>query len=203
VNEDTPKSVPNSPYGNTKLIGEQILIDLQKATPDFRVINLRYFNPVGAHPSALIGEFPLGKPNNLLPFITQTAIGKHDHLTVFGNDYPTPDGTCIRDYIHVCDLADAHVKAVEFHLEKDGPCLEAINIGTGKGTSILEVINLFEERTGQKLNWKFGPRREGDVIEIYANATKSREVLGWEPKYTVSDAIVHAWEWEKKLNVHV
>jgi UDP-glucose 4-epimerase len=202
VNEETPKSVPNSPYGNTKLIGEQILIDLQKANPDFRVINLRYFNPVGAHPSALIGEFPQGKPNNLLPFVTQTAIGKHDHLTVFGNDYPTPDGTCIRDYIHVCDLADAHVKAVEFLLEKEGPCLEAINIGTGKGTSILEVINLFEERTGQTLNWKFGPRREGDVIEIYANAKKSREVLGWTPNYTVSDAVVHAWEWEKKLNVH-
>lgn len=202
VTEETPKSIPNSPYGNTKLIGEQILIDLQRSIPSFKVINLRYFNPVGAHPSALIGEFPLGRPNNLLPFVTQTAIGKHDHLTVFGNDYPTPDGTCIRDYIHVCDLAEAHVKAVEYLMETDSPCLEAINIGTGKGTSILEVINVFEERTGQKLNWKFGPRREGDVVEIYANAKKSRDLLGWTAKYTVSDAIAHAWEWEKKLNVH-
>ncbi|MFN5147809.1 MAG: UDP-glucose 4-epimerase GalE [Flavobacteriia bacterium] len=202
VNEDSPKGIPNSPYGNTKLIGEQILIDLQKARADFKVINLRYFNPVGAHPSGLIGEFPLGRPSNLLPFVTQTAMGKHEYLTVFGNDYPTPDGTCIRDYIHVCDLSDAHVKALEYLMETQHPCLEAINIGTGKGTSILEVINLFEERTAQKLNWKYGPRREGDVVEIYANTKKSGNILGWTPKYTVSDAIVHAWEWEKKLSVH-
>lgn len=200
VTEETPKSEPNSPYGNTKLIGEHILMDLQHAHNEFKVINLRYFNPVGAHPSSLIGEYPLGKPNNLLPFVTQTAIGKHDHLTVFGNDYPTSDGTCIRDYIHVCDLAGAHVKAVEFLTKQDGPCIEAINIGTGKGTSILEVITVFEERTGQKLNWKFGPRRPGDVVEIFANAAKSRQLLNWVPEYTVSDAIAHAWEWEKKLS---
>jgi UDP-glucose 4-epimerase len=202
VTEETPKSEPNSPYGNTKLIGEKILMDLQHAHNEFKVINLRYFNPVGAHPSGLIGEYPIGKPNNLLPFVTQTAIGKHDHLTVFGNDYPTPDGTCIRDYIHVCDLAVAHVKAVEFLAKQAGPCIEAINIGTGKGTSILEVITVFEERTGQKLNWQFGPRRPGDVVEIFANAAKSRQLLKWTPEYTVSDAIAHAWEWEKKLNEH-
>jgi UDP-glucose 4-epimerase len=202
VTEETPKSEPNSPYGNTKLIGEKILMDLQHAHNEFKVVNLRYFNPVGAHPSGLIGEYPLGKPNNLLPFVTQTAIGKHDHLTVFGNDYPTPDGTCIRDYIHVCDLAGAHVKAVEFLTRQESPCIEAINIGTGKGTSILEVITVFEERTGQKLNWQFGPRRPGDVVEIYANAVKSNRLLQWTPEYSVSDAIAHAWDWEKKLNEH-
>lgn len=202
VTEETPKCEPNSPYGNTKLIGEHILKDIQHSNKNFKVINLRYFNPVGAHPSALIGEYPLGKPNNLLPFITQTAIGKHEYLTIFGNDYPTPDGTCIRDYIHVCDLADAHVKALNFLENKDGECLEAFNIGTGKGTSILEVLTLFEDKTGVKLNWKFGPRRDGDVIEIYANAKKSNTLLHWIPKYTVEDAIVHAWKWEQKLVEH-
>jgi len=199
VTENTPKATPNSPYGQTKLIGEQILIDLQKSNPEFKVINLRYFNPIGAHPSAQIGEFPIGKPNNLLPFITQTAVGKHESLTVFGNDYPTPDGTCIRDYIHVCDLADAHVKALT-HLENSSsPFLEAINIGTGKGTSILEVIQIFERKTGNKLNWKFGKRREGDVIEIVANTEKALQILKWESKFTVEDAIEHAWKWEQKL----
>lgn len=199
VTENTPKSEPNSPYGNTKLIGEHILKDVQHCNNDFKVINLRYFNPVGAHPSAWIGEFPIGKPNNLLPFVTQTAIGKQDYLTVFGNDYPTPDGTCIRDYIHVCDLADAHVKALNFLTKTEGPCLEVFNIGTGKGTSILEVITIFEEKTGIKLNWKFGERRDGDVVEIFANAKKSNSVLQWTPKYTVEDAILHAWKWEQKL----
>lgn len=199
VTEETSKSKPNSPYGNTKLIGEQILIDIQKSNPDFKVINLRYFNPVGAHPSALIGEFPIGKPNNLFPFITQTAIGKQESLTVFGGNYPTLDGTCIRDYIHVSDLADAHVKAL-FYLENvNGPCIEAFNIGTGKGTSILQVITLFEEKTGIRLNWKFGERRDGDVVEIFANAEKSNTVLDWKPRYSIEDAIIHAWNWEKKL----
>lgn len=200
VNEVTPKSEPNSPYGNTKLIGEQILIDVQRVNKQFKVVNLRYFNPVGAHPSGLIGEFPIGKPNNLLPFVTQTAIGKQDCLTVFGNDYPTKDGTCIRDYIHVCDLAEAHVKAIEFLNNKTEECIEAINIGTGTGTSILEVIQIFEQRTGEKLNWKIGPRRAGDVVEIYANADKANQLLNWEAKYTIGDAIEHAWNWEKKLN---
>lgn len=199
VNEETPKSEPNSPYGNTKLIGEHILTDVQKANKHFKVINLRYFNPVGAHPSGLIGEFPLGKPNNLLPFVTQTAIGKQECLTVFGNDYPTPDGTCIRDYIHVCDLANAHVKAIQFLENNEDECLEAINIGTGKGTSILEVIEIFEKSTGQKLNWKIGARRAGDVVEIFANAEKSNRLLNWNPQYTIQDAILHAWKWENNL----
>lgn len=203
VTEETPKSEPKSPYGNTKLIGEAILADLQKAHPDFKVINLRYFNPIGAHPSAQIGEFPIGKPNNLLPYVTQTAIGKLDHLVVFGNDYNTKDGTCIRDFIHVCDLAQAHVNAVEYLMNSSGPCLEAINIGTGKGTSVLEVINDFEKLSGTKLNWKFGPKREGDVSEIFANAQKAEKMLNWKPKYSIQDAIIHSWEWEKKLNENV
>lgn len=202
VTEETPKSIPNSPYGNTKLIGEQILIDLQKANPDLKVINLRYFNPVGAHPSAEIGEFPIGRPNNLLPYITQTAIGKLDQLTVFGNDYPTPDGTCIRDFIHVCDLAQAHVKALKFLEGKNTPIIEAINIGTGKGTSVLQLISIFESSTGVKLNWKFGDRREGDVIEIFANADKANKLLNWIPEYSVKDASIHAWAWEQKLKMN-
>lgn len=199
VNESTPKSEPNSPYGNTKLIGEEILIDLQKSNPDFKVVCLRYFNPVGAHPTGKIGEFPIGRPSNLLPFVTQTAIGKQEKLIVFGKDYPTKDGTCVRDYIHVCDLAKAHVKALEFMRKTPGSCLEAINIGTGKGTSVLEIIQIFEKKTGEKLNWTYGDRRPGDVSEIYANAKKANELLNWIPKYTVEDAIVHAWNWEKKL----
>jgi UDP-glucose 4-epimerase len=202
VKEDSPKSTPSSPYGNTKLIGEQLLSDVQKAHPSLKIINLRYFNPVGAHPSGLIGEFPLGKPNNLFPFVTQTAIGIHAHLTVFGSDYATPDGTCIRDYIHVCDLANAHVKALSFLLNKHKPCIENINIGTGTGTSILKVIQIFESETGVKLNWKFGPRRPGDVVEIFANAEKSKQLLGWTPMFTVADAIKHAWNWELQLRKH-
>ena len=202
VSESTPKSEPNSPYGNTKFIGEQILSDVQKSNKDFKIINLRYFNPVGAHPSSLIGEFPIGKPNNLLPFVTQTAIGKQDSLLVFGNDYPTKDGTCIRDYIHVCDLAEAHVKAIHFLENKTGECIEAVNIGTGQGTSILEVIHLFEKIAGLKLNWQFADRRKGDVIEIYANAEKANQLLNWKSQFTVADAINDAWNWEKKLVEH-
>lgn len=202
VSESTPKSEPNSPYGNTKFIGEQILSDVQKSNKDFKIINLRYFNPVGAHPSSLIGEFPIGKPNNLLPFVTQTAIGKQDSLLVFGNDYSTKDGTCIRDYIHVCDLAEAHVKAIHFLENKNGECLEAVNIGTGQGTSILEVIHLFEKIAGLKLNWQFADRRNGDVIEIYANAEKANHLLNWKSQFTVADAINDAWNWEKKLVEH-
>lgn len=202
VTEESPKSVPNSPYGNTKLIGEQILKDTQHAHPEFKVMNLRYFNPVGAHPSGEIGEFPIGRPNNLFPFVTQTAMGIHEHLTVFGSDYPTSDGTCIRDYIHVCDLAEAHVKALSVLEEIEDSCLDYINIGTGKGTSILEVIRIFESETGQSLNWKFGPRREGDVIEIYANADKSLKVLNWKPRFSVADAVRDAWNWEQRIREH-
>lgn len=199
VDEATRLSKANSPYGNTKLIGEQILIDVQVQNPQFKCINLRYFNPIGAHPSAKIGEFPIGTPSNLLPYITQTAIGKRAKLTVFGNDYPTPDGTCIRDYIHVSDLANAHVAALNLLGKSENSMFEAINIGTGKGTSVKKIVDLFETNTHQKLNWEIGNRRPGDVVEIYANAKKANDLLNWKANYTVEDAIVHAWNWEKKL----
>ncbi|MBP6091330.1 MAG: UDP-glucose 4-epimerase GalE [Crocinitomicaceae bacterium] len=199
VDEVTRLSKANSPYGNTKLIGEQILVDVQAQNPQFKCINLRYFNPIGAHPSANIGEFPIGTPSNLLPYITQTAIGKREKLTVFGNDYPTPDGTCIRDYIHVSDLANAHVAALNLLGNTENPLFEAINIGTGKGTSVKEIVDLFEANTHQKLNWEIGERRPGDVVEIFANAKKANDLLNWKANFTVEDAIIHAWNWEKKL----
>jgi UDP-glucose 4-epimerase len=199
VSENTPLVKANSPYGNTKLVGEQILNDLFVSDPAFKIMSLRYFNPVGAHSSGRIGEFPLGKPNNLLPYVTQTASGKQEQLTVFGNDYPTADGTCIRDYIHVCDLANAHVQALSWLSDQHDGCNEQVNIGTGKGTSVLELIRAFEKTSQQKLNWKFGPRRPGDVTEIYANADKSKKILNWEAKYTVEDAVRDAWNWELKL----
>jgi UDP-glucose 4-epimerase len=203
VDEKTPLVKANSPYGNTKLIGEQILHDLFMSDPNFKIMSLRYFNPVGAHSSALIGEFPLGKPNNLLPYVTQTAIGKQAELTVFGNDYPTPDGTCIRDYIHVSDLANAHVKALSWLNNQSAGCNEQVNIGTGKGTSVLELISVFEKISQQKLNWRFGPRRPGDVSEIFANADKSKQLLNWEAHRSMEDAVRDAWNWELNLNKHV
>ncbi len=200
VMEDSPKNLPSSPYGYTKWIGEQIIEDTFLAHPELCLINLRYFNPVGAHKSSFIGEFPLGRPNNLLPFITQTAIGKQDFLTVFGNDYPTRDGTCIRDYIHVMDLAEAHVKALGFLSVHKKGCLEAVNIGTGKGTSVLEIISCFEEVSKCKLNWSYGPRREGDVVEIFANCDKASNLLGWKSKRSINDAVNDAWKWELFLS---
>lgn len=200
VSEDSPKNLPSSPYGYTKWIGEQIMEDTFLAHPELCLINLRYFNPVGAHKSSFIGEFPLGKPSNLLPFVTQTAIGKQDILTVFGNDYPTRDGTCIRDYIHVMDLAEAHVKALAFLEGNKKGCLEAVNIGTGKGTSVLEIISCFEEVSKCKLNWSFGPKREGDVVEIFANCDKASNLLGWKSKLSINDAVIDAWKWELFLS---
>jgi len=200
VSEDSPKNLPSSPYGYTKWIGEQIMEDTFLAHPELCLINLRYFNPVGAHKSSFIGEFPLGKPSNLLPFVTQTAVGKQDFLTVFGNDYPTRDGTCIRDYIHVMDLAEAHVKALAFLEDHKKGCLEAVNIGTGKGTSVLEIISCFEEVSKCKLNWSFGPKREGDVVEIFANCDKASNLLGWRSKLSINDAVIDAWKWELFLS---
>ncbi|MEY3126227.1 MAG: UDP-glucose 4-epimerase GalE [Bacteroidota bacterium] len=200
VSEDSQKNLPSSPYGYTKWIGEQIMEDTFLAHPELCLINLRYFNPVGAHKSSFIGEFPLGKPSNLLPFVTQTAVGKQDILTVFGNDYPTRDGTCIRDYIHVMDLAEAHVKALAFLEDHKKGCLEAVNIGTGKGTSVLEVISCFEEVSKCKLNWSFGPKREGDVVEIFANCDKASNLLGWKSKLSINDAVIDAWKWELFLS---
>jgi UDP-glucose 4-epimerase len=199
VSELTPKQLPESPYGYTKWMGEQIITDFHKSSPTLKLMNLRYFNPVGAHPSARIGEFPIGKPNNLLPFVTQTAIGKQPQLTVFGNDYPTRDGSCIRDYIHVMDLAEAHVAALSYLANQKTGLLEAVNIGTGAGTSVLEIVKAFERITGLTLPYVIGPRRAGDVIEIYANATKGKEMLGWKARLSIEDAIKDAWAWENYL----
>ena len=199
VSETTPKQLPESPYGYTKWMGEQIIADFHRSTPQHKLMNLRYFNPVGAHPSARIGEFPIGKPNNLLPFVTQTAIGKYPHLTIFGADYPTRDGSCVRDYIHVQDLAEAHVAALNFLINQEEGLLEAVNIGTGRGTSVLEIVAAFERVTGHSLPYIIGPRRQGDVIEIYANATKGEQLLGWKSRLNIEDALKDAWAWEQYL----
>lgn len=199
VDESTAKPEAQSPYGNTKQICEEVLFDYTKAS-NLKVVSLRYFNPVGAHDSALIGELPIGVPNNLVPFITQTAIGKREVLTVFGNDYPTIDGTCIRDYIHVVDLAKAHVKAIEFlEQKKYTEAYSVFNLGTGQGNSVLEVIQSFEKVSGEKVNYKIGPRRGGDVIQIYANCDKATNVLGWKTERDLDNCMQTAWAWEKHL----
>ena len=200
VHEGTPIGHTPSPYGATKQMGERILQDCVNSSKlNLAVLSLRYFNPVGAHPSGLIGELPNGKPNNLMPFVTQTAAGIREKLTVFGNDYKTADGTCIRDFIHVVDLAQAHVSGLEWLSTVEGSNMEFVNLGTGKGTSVLEIINNFEQLTGVKLNWEFGSRREGDLEEIFAETKKAEELLGWKSKLTFKDAIVDAWNWEQKL----
>ncbi len=186
-----------SPYGNTKKMCEEILFDLSK-TAQGKTISLRYFNPVGAHPSSAIGELPLGIPNNLVPFITQTAAGWREQLTVFGDDYNTPDGTCIRDYIHVVDLALAHVKALEY-LDKTDLNYDVFNIGTGKGSTVLEVIKAFEETTDQKLNYKIGNRRSGDIEKVWADCTKANIGLGWQAKFDIKQMMLDAWNWQIRL----
>ena len=201
VNEDAPIKLAQSPYGNTKQICEEVLLDQTKAS-NLKTVSLRYFNPVGAHDSALIGELPLGIPNNLVPYITQTAIGKREILTVFGNDYSTPDGTCIRDFIHVVDLAKAHIKAVEYLSNKKYKSAYSVfNLGTGKGSSVLEVIQTFERVTQVKLNYKIGPRRGGDITQIYASCDKAEKELGWKTERDLENCIKTAWSWEKKLEL--
>ena len=200
VTENSSLSRTESPYAYTKQIGEVIIDDFINANKDLKAISLRYFNPVGAHESGLNGELSNTKPNNLVPFITQTAIGTLDCLTVFGNDYETRDGTCIRDYIHVSDIANAHVLALQFLLtDSVEKKYDIINLGTGIGVSVLETISAFEKVSGKKLNYKIGERREGDVEAIYADNTKARSVLGWEPKLNLDDMILSAWKWEKQL----
>ena len=199
ITENASVQPANSPYGNTKQIGEEIINDVAKVT-NINAVLLRYFNPIGSHSSAEIGELPIGTPQNLVPFITQTAAGLRKELSVYGNDYPTPDGTCIRDYIHVVDLAKAHVLALQRllgnqNLEK----VETFNLGTGKGSSVLEVITAFEKVSGQKLPYKIVGRREGDVISAYANTDKANKVLGWKALSNLEDALFAAWQWEKKL----
>jgi UDP-glucose 4-epimerase len=199
ITEDFPVQAAFSPYGNTKQIGEEIIVDVAKIS-SINAILLRYFNPIGAHESAEIGELPLGIPQNLVPFITQTAIGLRNELSVFGDDYPTPDGTCIRDYIHVVDLAKAHVKALQRLIHKENiEKVETFNVGTGKGSSVLEVIQAFEKVTNQKLPYKIVGRREGDVIQAYADTTKANNILGWKSEFTLEQALDSAWKWEQKI----
>ena len=200
VTEKSPRQPATSPYGNTKQMCEDFLRDSVKAYPGVRGIALRYFNPIGAHPSALIGELPRGVPNNLVPFITQTAIGKRECLSIFGNDYPTEDGTCKRDYIDIVDLAKAHVCAVKRMLDgKMKEPYEILNIATGRPVSVLELVNAFEKVNGLKLNWKYAPRRAGDVVAIWADPTLANKELGWKAERSVEETLAAAWAWEKKL----
>ena len=200
ITESAPVKPAESPYGNTKQIGEEIIRDTCKVNEDLNAIALRYFNPIGAHPSSDIGELPIGVPQNLVPYITQTGVGMRDQLAVFGDDYPTEDGTCIRDYIHVVDLAKAHVIALERLIEnKSLSNYEVFNLGTGKGSSVLEVIQSFEKVSGRKLNYKIAERREGDVISAYADTTHANKVLGWKTESSLDDAMASAWNWEKKI----
>lgn len=201
ITESAPIKAAESPYGNTKQIGEEIIRDTCKVSENLRAIALRYFNPIGAHETAKIGELPIETPQNLVPFITQTGIGLREQLSVFGDDYPTVDGTCIRDYIHVVDLAKAHVAALKRLINRDNSGnYEVFNIGTGQGSSVLEVISAFEEVSGKKLNYKIVDRREGDVVAAYADTTKASNVLGWKAKLNLKDALASAWKWEQSLN---
>ncbi|RKS53202.1 UDP-glucose 4-epimerase [Gillisia mitskevichiae] len=200
INENAPVKKAMSPYGNTKQIGEEIIMDTCKVYPNLKAISLRYFNPIGAHPSTEIGELPIGTPQNLVPFITQTAIGKREKLSVFGNDYPTSDGTCVRDYIHVMDLAKAHVVALEKLLdETTEKNYDVFNLGTGKGNSVLEVIESFERSTGKKLAYKIVDRREGDITAAYADTNKANSGLNWRAEHSLDEALESAWKWEKKV----
>jgi UDP-glucose 4-epimerase len=200
VTENTPVKPASSVYGNTKQIGEEILADTVRAGNPLKIISLRYFNPVGAHPSALIGELPLGVPANLIPFVTQTAAGIREMITVHGDDYPTPDGSCIRDYVHVTDLADAHVAALRHLIAHPAPShYDVFNIGTGTGASVLEVIKTFETANKIKLPYRIGPRRPGDIVAVYADVSKSEKILGWTAKQTLQNALIDAWRWQQRL----
>lgn len=199
ITEDASIQTAMSPYGNTKQIGEEIITDTAKVT-NINAILLRYFNPIGAHPSAEIGELPMGVPQNLVPFITQTGYGIRQELSVYGDDYPTPDGTCIRDYIHVVDLAKAHVIALQRLLDKKNLSkVETFNLGTGTGSSVMEVIHSFEKVSGLKLPYKIVARREGDITSAYANTDKANTVLGWKAESTLDEAMASAWKWEQKI----
>ncbi|MGP8217632.1 MAG: UDP-glucose 4-epimerase GalE [Bacteroidia bacterium] len=200
VNENTPMGKAASPYGYTKQIGEQVLNDFAKVTSAIKTVALRYFNPVGAHRSGKIGEVPVQRPNNLVPMITQTAIGKQKEVIVFGNDYKTRDGTCIRDYIHVCDVAQAHMSALKY-LEKElnAPSFSILNLGTGTGISVMEMVRTFEKVSGVKLNYRIGPRRPGDVVAIYSDNSLVEKTLGWSPKYSLDEMMLSAWKWEQNM----
>lgn len=199
VTEEAPIQKALSPYGNTKQINEEIICDYIHSGAPIKSIILRYFNPIGAHPSAYIGELPNGVPMNLIPFVTQTAIGVRKELKIFGNDYNTPDGTCIRDYIYVVDLAKAHVAAMARVLDQVTDAVEVFNVGTGKGVSTLEVVEGFEKATGVKVNWSYAPRREGDIEKVWGNVDKANNVLGWKAETPLEDVLASAWRWQKKL----
>lgn len=198
VNESAPFKRAESAYGATKQICERILEDV--STVGFRVISLRYFNPIGAHPTTQVGEIAIGIPNNLIPYVTQTAAGLREKLTVFGDDYDTPDGSCLRDFIHVVDVATAHVSALDYLKAQPAKNLfDAFNLGTGVAVSVLEVIRKFESVTGEKLAYSIGQRRAGDVVKVYADPQKANKVLGWKTKFSIEDGLLHAWNWQKKL----
>jgi UDP-glucose 4-epimerase len=200
VTEETPTKPAASPYGYTKQMGEQMITQFQKSQPTTNCILLRYFNPVGAHPSTLIGELPIGKPQNLVPAITQTAIGKLPKMMVYGADYPTRDGSCLRDYIHVCDIAHAHTLAIQYLEQgRNTSGCEIFNLGTGNGVTVLEAIKSFEKVAAHKLNYEIGPRRPGDIIAIYANNDKAKKSLGWDPRFSLEDMMSTAWKWEVRL----
>ena len=199
VTEEAPIQKALSPYGNTKQINEEIIWDYIHSGAPIKSIILRYFNPIGAHHSANIGELPNGVPMNLIPFVTQTAIGVREQLKIFGNDYGTPDGTCIRDYIYVVDLAKAHVKAMERVFGNESPEIEYFNVGTGTGVSTLEVVQAFEKATGVKVNWEYAPRREGDIEKVWGNVDRANKVLGWKSESKLEDVLASAWKWQLKL----
>lgn len=199
VTEDAPVKAAQSPYGNTKQIAEEILKDIVAAGTNYKITSLRYFNPVGAHKTALIGELPNGVPQNLVPFITQTAIGKRQKITVFGDTYNTPDGSCVRDYIHVVDLAKAHVAAIKLMQQDSFTGYDVFNIGTGNGSTVLEVIKAFEDATGVKLKYEIGPPREGDVEQVWGDVSKSTEKLNWKAELNLSTMMLSAWNWEKYI----
>ncbi len=197
--ENTPLQPATSPYGSTKVMGETIIRDTVRATPNMRAVLLRYFNPIGAHPSGEIGELPNGVPNNLMPYITQTAAGIREHLNVFGDDYDTPDGFCVRDYIDINDLAVAHVAALR-HMLNGSDGVNVFNLGTGRGVSVMEMIHAFESATGVKVPYKIAPRRAGDVPAIWANATLAERTLGWRATTPLTDTLASAWRWQKKIS---
>ncbi|WP_413512919.1 UDP-glucose 4-epimerase GalE [Myroides odoratus] len=201
ITEEEPIKTALSPYGNTKQVGEEIIADLAKVYP-LQAVLLRYFNPIGAHESGHIGESPLGIPYNLIPYITQTAIGIREYLSIYGGDYDTPDGTCVRDYIHVVDLAEAHLRAMEYLLQqKNTQQVEAFNVGNGQGYSVLELVHSFERVSGIKINYKVVERRLGDIDKAWANITKIERVLGWKPTKTLDDMLASAWKWEQKSRI--
>ena len=200
ITEGSPVKPAKAPYGATKQMGEIIISDVAQASKNLRSLALRYFNPIGAHPSGNIGELPRGVPANLVPFVTQAAAGLRNELVVFGDDYPTPDGTCIRDYIHVVDLARAHIKALEFIADQKSRFYDTCNVGTGTGTSVMEVIKTFEKVTGKKVPYKIGERRTGDIVQMYAAVDKAHDVIGWKAELGLAEALKDAWNWQEKLS---